>query len=109
MLYLGSAAWGDYDNDGDLDIFLTGFKSGDGVSKIYKNNGDGSFTEQTSIYLAGVWNSSVAWADYDNDGDLDILLTGITSNGRISKIYKNNNVNFKYSSKCTNQSDFNYK
>ncbi len=90
-VYSGSSAWGDYDNDGDLDILLTGFKSGDGVSKIYKNNGDGSFTEQTSIYLEGVWNSSVAWADYDNDGDLDILLAGITSNGRISKIYKNNN------------------
>lgn len=86
-----SVAWGDYDNDGDLDILLTGFKSGDGVSKIYKNNGDGSFTEQTSIYLAGVWNSTVAWADDDNNGDLDILLAGITSNGRISKIYKNNN------------------
>ena len=46
------------------------------VSKIYRNNGDNTFTEQTSISLTGVDYSSVAWGDYDNDGDLDILLTG---------------------------------
>jgi hypothetical protein len=61
------------------------------VSKIYKNNGDGTFTEQTSISLTGVSGSSVAWGDYDNDGDLDILLTGNnSSNVPVSKIYKNN-------------------
>ena len=35
------------------------------------------FTEQTSIALTGVYYSSVAWGDYDNDGDLDILLDWI--------------------------------
>jgi predicted nucleotidyltransferase len=86
-----SVAWGDYDNDGDLDILLTGYSGSAAVSKIYKNNGDGTFTEQTSISLAGVQYSSVAWGDYDNDRDLDILLTGSLSNGNpVSKIYKNN-------------------
>ncbi|MBK6681631.1 MAG: VCBS repeat-containing protein [Ignavibacteriales bacterium] len=58
-----------------------------------KNNGDGTFIEQTSISLTGVYLGSVAWGDYDNDGDLDILLTGTnSSNVKVSKIYKNNNA-----------------
>ena len=43
------------------------------ISKIYRNNGDNTFTEQISIHLTGVCSGSVAWGDYDNDGDLDIL------------------------------------
>jgi hypothetical protein len=39
--------------------------------------------------LTGVHHSSVAWGDHDNDGDLDILLTGDTGSGYISKIYRN--------------------
>ncbi|MBL7066980.1 MAG: VCBS repeat-containing protein [Candidatus Marinimicrobia bacterium] len=90
----GSVAWGDYDNDGDLDILLTGRTTdGSPVSKIYRNNGNNSFTEQTGINLTGVTWSSVAWGDYDNDGDLDILLTGDTGSGSISKIYRNNGNN----------------
>ncbi|MBE9468629.1 MAG: VCBS repeat-containing protein [Bacteroidetes bacterium] len=87
----GSVAWGDYDNDGDLDILLTGSDTNyDLISKIYRNNyPTNSFTE-SQISLSGVSGGSVAWVDYDNDGDLDILLTGSTSSGRISKIYNNN-------------------
>jgi len=67
----GSVAWGDYDNDGKLDILLTGTTSISPfhpVSKIYRNNGDNTFTEQTGIVLAVVDYSSVAWGDYNNDG-----------------------------------------
>ena len=72
-----SAAWGDYDNDGDLDILLTGLSDEGNVSKIYRNNGNNTFTEQTSISLIGVsMRVRAAWGDYDNDGYLDILLTG---------------------------------
>jgi predicted nucleotidyltransferase len=91
-VYYGSVAWGDYDNDGDLDILLTGW-AGTLVSKIYRNNGDNTFTEQTGISLTGVCWGSVAWGDYDNDGDLDILLTGYLNGGRVSKIYRNNGDN----------------
>ena len=88
-----SVSWGDYDNDGDLDILLTGYNSGDaGISRIYRNNGNNSFTRQTSIYLTGIENGSVSWGDYDNDGDLDILLAGSSGSGYISKIYRNNNL-----------------
>ena len=86
-----SAAWGDYDNDGDLDILLTGYTGPQvGVtffSKIYRNDG-GTFTD-TGISLTGVANGSVAWGDYDNDGDLDILLTGSANGQYVSKIYRN--------------------
>ena len=88
-----SVAWGDYDNDGDLDILLTGESSMGSISKIYSNNGDNSFTEQTGISLTGVSNSSTAWGDYDSDGDLDILLTGYTGSAKVSKIYRNNGDN----------------
>jgi len=86
-----SIAWGDYDNDGDLDILLTGFNHGEQFSKIYENNGNNSFTERTDFVLSNVHSGSSVWGDYDNDGDLDILLTGYGDNGQISKIYKNNN------------------
>ena len=88
-----SVAWGDYDNDGDLDILLTGSDFGIPVSKIYSNDGNNTFTEQTSISLTGVQNSSAAWGDYDNDGDLDILLTGSDFGIPVSKIYSNDGNN----------------
>ena len=91
----GSAAWGDYDNDGDLDILLTGNNSSGSISKIYRNNGNDTFSEQANIILTGVYNSSVQWGDYDNDGDLDIILSGYTSGipYYITKIYRNDGNN----------------
>ena len=71
-----SVAWGDYDDDGDLDILLTGYDGSNTlVAKVYRNDG-GVFVD-IGAGLTGVNYSSVAWGDYDNDGDLDILLTGL--------------------------------
>ncbi|HOP05298.1 MAG TPA: FG-GAP-like repeat-containing protein [Tenuifilaceae bacterium] len=86
----GSNAWGDYNNDGFLDLIITGYSGSERFSKIYKNNGNGTFAEQTSILLRGVYQSSVVWGDYDNDGYLDILLTGDTGTENVSLVYKNN-------------------
>jgi alpha-tubulin suppressor-like RCC1 family protein len=81
----GSMAWGDYDNDGKLDMLVTDFNS----TRIYRNLGGGSFaTIVTGI--PGVTGGSVAWGDYDNDGWLDILVTGTSSSGPIARIYRNN-------------------
>jgi hypothetical protein len=44
-------------------------------SKIYKNNQGDGFTEQTDISLAGLCYGTSSWGDYDNNGDLDILIT----------------------------------
>ncbi|WP_340114210.1 T9SS type A sorting domain-containing protein [Maribellus mangrovi] len=87
--YEGSVTWGDYDNDGNLDILLTGHSDSGIVSKIYRNNGDSTFTEQTDILLTGIQQGTAIWGDYDKDGDLDILLTG----EGVSKIYQNNGDN----------------
>ncbi|MCF3604995.1 FG-GAP repeat domain-containing protein [Planktothrix agardhii] len=86
-----SVTTADFDKDGDTDILLTGRDSSNNrISKIYSNNGSGGFSENTNISLTGVSYSSVTTADFDNDGDTDILLTGQGSSGRISKIYSNN-------------------
>ncbi len=100
-VYRGSLAWGDYNNDGLLDILLTGLdgvtSAARNISILYKNNGEGSFTEQTGIELTDVGLSSVSWGDYDNDGYLDILLTGSTGYmpdyKPVTKIFHNNGNN----------------
>ncbi|MDO8587706.1 MAG: VCBS repeat-containing protein [Armatimonadota bacterium] len=88
-------AWGDYDNDGDLDLALAGFDGSARVSKIYRNdsNVDGSFTP-IAAGLTGVSDCSLAWADYDNDGDLDLALAGFDGSARVSKIYRNDGGSF---------------
>ncbi len=90
-VYSGSVATGDYDGDNDLDILLTGRASSNHrIAKIYNNDGSGGFSEDTNANLTGVYRSSVAWGDFDGDNDLDILITGRTSNYiPIAKIYNN--------------------
>ena len=65
-------ATGDYDNDGDLDLYVTNF----GHNVLYRNNGNGTFADVTSA--AGVdderWSASAAFLDYDRDGDLDLFV-----------------------------------
>jgi predicted outer membrane repeat protein len=94
---IGSVAWGDYDNDGDLDILLTGRDSSDNrVAQVWRNDGGGNFTN-IDASLTGVDYSSVAWGDYDNDGDLDILLTGTTngsSSGSVAQVWRNDGGSF---------------
>jgi tetratricopeptide (TPR) repeat protein len=64
---------GDFDNDGDPDLFVTRF----GTNVAYENNGDGTFTEITvQTGLAGDhWSTSLALADLDGDGLLDLYIT----------------------------------
>ena len=84
-----SSTWGDYDNDGDLDLLITGSDGQVEIAKIYSNHGDGVFIEESGIVLAGISMGSAEWGDYDNDGDLDILMAG----SYLAKIYKNEGNN----------------
>ncbi len=85
----GSVAWADYDDDGDLDLLLTGNAGFARISRVYRNDGDGVFAWETNAIMLGVANSSAAWGDYDNDDDPDILLTGNVGSGLIAWVYRN--------------------
>ncbi|HXR07235.1 MAG TPA: VCBS repeat-containing protein, partial [Candidatus Acidoferrum sp.] len=79
----GSAAWGDYDNDGRLDLLLIGTTNvavspGQleyGFVQLWHNDGNGQF-HLVSIPAPGVLAGTVAWVDYDNDGYLDFMIAG---------------------------------
>ncbi|MCG3154259.1 MAG: hypothetical protein DKINENOH_00853 [bacterium] len=84
----GAGCWGDYDNDGDLDILMTGRRDNNYYAMIYRNNGNGAFTN-INAGLAPVAYGNASWADYDNDGDLDILLAGWDNTKDLLHVYKN--------------------
>jgi hypothetical protein len=77
-----SAAWGDYDNDGWLDLFVTNFGNG-GRNRLYRNKSDGSFERVLSGSVANDLGSShgCAWGDYDRDGFLDLFVANATVGG----------------------------
>ena len=85
-----SIAFADVDNDNDQDVLITGYNGAEIISKLYTNDGNGIFTELLDTPFDGVFRSSIAFADVDNDGDQDVLITGENnSDQRITKLYRN--------------------
>jgi hypothetical protein len=69
----GSVVWGDFDDDGDLDLAVGngGFQQ-EGQNALYINNGDGSFTERPEFGMGDT--ACMFWGDADHDGDLDLAV-----------------------------------
>jgi hypothetical protein len=91
------AAWGDYDNDGYLDLFVT-YNTGTGRNALYHNNGDGTFTQILTDNPVedndpGIAPQAPAWVDYDNDGFLDLFVTRFNNNGSTSNLLYHNDGN----------------
>lgn len=84
--------WGDFNGDGHIDLYVL---KGENANKLFKNNGDGTFTDVAPSYgldMVGVHNMCAAFADYDKDGDLD-LFVGITNGTH--KLFRNTGNNFE--------------
>ena len=87
----GRASWGDYDGDGDQDLFLANLNF---ATRFYRNNSDGSFTDVAD--LVGVDSRARvngAFSDYDNDGDLDLFVVGFPRSmdfAPTDQLYQNN-------------------
>ncbi len=87
--------WADLNNDGKIDMYLSKCRgsapAGDPqrINLYYKNNGDGTYSEAGAV--AGINDGAQSWAsaieDYDNDGDMDIMLSNISDT---NKFYRNN-------------------
>lgn len=87
-LLSGSAAWGDADSDGDLDLLVCGDMENGHVTRLYRNAG-GTLVD-AGAGLPGVATGNAAWGDLDNDGDLDLVLVGAQSNGApLARLYRN--------------------
>jgi len=86
-----SSAWGDFDNDGDMDVFVGASSNTNGVHKLMRNNGDGTFTDVTAgsgiASLTNLGQENVAH-DFNNDGYIDIFGPGNTI------LFNNGNMTF---------------
>ncbi|MEL6250739.1 MAG: FG-GAP-like repeat-containing protein [Bacteroidota bacterium] len=88
----GAAAgstWGDYDNDGDIDLFVS--NNVRAVNHLYQNNGDGTFTRVNAGDVSdyGGYCHNAAFIDYDNDGWLDLFVSDYMPT-KFNMLYKNN-------------------
>ncbi|MCB0726294.1 MAG: VCBS repeat-containing protein [Ignavibacteriae bacterium] len=89
-----SSSWGDYDNDGDLDVVVSNY--GNQKNFLYRNDGNFTFTKITDGPVANEsgYNAVTGWGDYDNDGDLDLFISqayvppGFTQK-LVNKLFKN--------------------
>jgi hypothetical protein len=90
-------AWGDFDNDGNIDFAIEGRPDTTGdqsISKIYRNV-NGTYVDGNA-QIMNLDGGSVTWVDYDNDGHLDLLISGSPDQGRsyATKLYRNINGKF---------------
>ncbi|MCK6695849.1 MAG: VCBS repeat-containing protein, partial [Thermoanaerobaculia bacterium] len=80
-----SPIWGDYDNDGDMDLYVCNGEK----NRLYENQGEGSFQDITEAAgVGGLFHTeNAAWGDFDNDGFLDLYLANTNTQPNI--LYQN--------------------
>lgn len=85
------SVWGDFDNDGDLDGYVT--TDADWPNRLYRNDGGGTFAQMTGLVFEADLSKSwgVASADYDDDGDLDLYVANEL--GPVNYLYRNDSDN----------------
>ncbi|MCC6703174.1 MAG: VCBS repeat-containing protein [Fluviicola sp.] len=87
-LSYGAVELADVDNDGDLDAFMNGQGAAGFYSQLYLNDGNGGYTLDPANNLLGAANAAADFADIDNDGDVDLMVSGY-NNGQFVKLYTN--------------------
>ncbi len=76
------AVWGDYDNDGDLDLYVAVI----GTNVLYRNEGNGTFVSRAAaagVAVGGAGSLGASWADYDRDGHLDLFVATLGADNRL--------------------------
>ncbi|MFT3753339.1 MAG: FG-GAP-like repeat-containing protein [Paludibacter sp.] len=102
------AAWGDYNNDGLLDLITGGVSNNWAkITMFYKNNGNGTFTKVTHPF-PNLDAANITWFDYNNDGNLDLFLAGQDDLGKYSTLYKNRGAAGNYEFEEVFQGTFEY-
>lgn len=91
----GISSWADTDNDGDLDLLITGQEGDDEDPQtlLLTNDGTGELTNSDQTF-EGVANSTVFWFDIDQNGYVDLVLSGESATGPVTKVYLNNEGTF---------------
>ena len=104
-LYSGDISWVDINKDGWIDLVISGFNGTIPVTQIYINSKGTSFSNTVDFGLPQLYFSKMAWGDLDNDGDIDLAITGVDSNDKFGFYiyYRNDNQNsFTLESKSSN-------
>jgi hypothetical protein len=108
---MGAASWGDYDNDGWIDLFFTGQYSGAPRNGMFRNNRDGTFTQIVvgNLIYDGGRQTVPSWVDINRDGFLDLFIAVGNAEPERNLLYRNNGnanhwLNVKLDGRASNRS-----
>jgi len=86
--------WADFDNDGLIDVAITGYSAGQRKCEIYRNQGNFVFSLMPYSFEPLAFGN-VSWADLDGDGKIDLIINGSNAQGKaVTRVYKNTGNNF---------------